>query len=69
MGWVGGAATALLGFPPGVSTGLANFPCHVAAVCSNALVDFLDDEDVKHVFVFNDPKSGELVASQHAPNT
>jgi hypothetical protein len=35
----------------------------------NAIIDFLDEEDVKHVYVFNDPKSGELVASQTAPNT
>jgi hypothetical protein len=33
------------------------------------MIDFLDDDDCKHVYVFNDPKSGELAASQTAPAT
>ena len=33
------------------------------------MIDFLDDEDRKHVFIFNDPKSGELAASEMAPAT
>jgi hypothetical protein len=35
----------------------------------NAIIDFLDDADRKRVFVFNDPKSGELAASDIAPST
>ena len=35
----------------------------------NAIIDFLDEEDVKHVYIFNDPKSGELAAHQNAPAT
>ena len=35
----------------------------------SALIDFVDDEDVKRVLIFWDPKSNALTAGQNAPAT